>query len=71
MRVYAHQDDTLDGLLWRHAGRTAGLVETTLIANPGLADLGDVLPHGTSVEIPDAALLAPAAADQPLIKLWN
>ncbi len=71
MRVHAHQGDTLDALLWRHAGRTAALVEATLEANPGLADLGDVLPHGTAVEIPDAALFAPPVADKPLIKLWD
>ena len=41
MRVHAHQGDTLDALLWRHTGRTAALVEATLLANPGLADLGD------------------------------
>ena len=71
MRVHAHQGDTLDALLWRHAGRTAALVEQTLDANPGLADHGAVLPHGTAVDIPDAALAAPAAADLPLIQLWD
>lgn len=71
MRAIAHQGDTLDALLWRHAGRTAALLEATLQANPGLADLGDVLPHGTAVEIPASALRAPAAADQPLIQLWD
>ena len=71
MRAHAHQGDTLDALLWRHAGRTAALVEATLNANPGLADLGDVLPHGSAVDIPDDALRAPAVADKPLIQLWD
>lgn len=71
MRVYAHQGDTLDALLWRHTGRTAALVEATLVANQGLADLGAVLPHGTAVDIPEAALRAPATSEQPLIKLWD
>ena len=71
MRVHAHQGDTLDGLIWRHAGRTAALVEATLNANPGLADLGDVLPHGTAIEIPDDVLLAPSVTDLPLIQLWD
>lgn len=71
MRVYAHQGDTLDALLWRNTGRTAALLEATLDANPGLADLGVVLPHGTAVEIPEAALASPPVADQPLIQLWN
>ncbi|MBN8263026.1 MAG: tail protein X [Xanthomonadales bacterium] len=71
MRVHAHQGDTLDALLWRHTGRTVALVEATLAANPGLADLGVVLPHGTAVDIPESALRAPPLADQPLIKLWD
>ena len=71
MRVHAHQGDTLDALIWRHAGRTAALVEATLNANQGLADLGVVLPHGVAVEIPDALLRSPPVADQPLIKLWD
>lgn len=71
MRVYANQHDTLDALLWRHAGRTAALVEATLAANPGLADRGTVLPHGTAVDIPDDALNAPPVADIPLIQLWD
>lgn len=71
MRVQAHQGDTLDVLLWRHAGRTAGLVESTLLANPGLADLGVVLPHGATVEIPDHALRAAETTDLPLIQLWD
>ena len=71
MRVYAQQNDTLDALLWRHTGRTAGITEAVLLANPGLADLGSVLLHGTVVDIPDTALAAPASAHQPLIQLWD
>lgn len=71
MRVIAHQGDTLDALLWRHTGRTGALLEATLLANPGLAEFGTVLPHGTPVEIPEAALRAPAQADQQLIQLWD
>ncbi|WP_447936956.1 tail protein X [Thermomonas fusca] len=71
MRVHAHQGDTLDALLWRHAGRTAGLLEATLLANPGLAGLGVVLPHGAVVEIPDQAMRAAETADLPLIQLWD
>lgn len=71
MQVHAQQHDTLDALLWRHASRTRGLLEATLDANPGLADAGVVLPHGTAVAIPDAALRAPVQADQPLIQLWD
>ena len=67
MRVHAHQGDTLDCLLWRHTGRTAALVEATLLANPGLADLGDVLPHGTAIDMPDVA----EQPQQEILKLWD
>ncbi|WP_234014369.1 tail protein X [Cronobacter malonaticus] len=51
----------------RHYGRTEGVVETVLTANPGLAELGAVLPHGTAVELPD---IAPAPAAES-INLWD
>ena len=35
--VRAHEHDTLAGLCHRHLGRTAGTVEATLAATPGLA----------------------------------
>lgn len=53
--VYAHQDETLSHLLWRHFGqRTAGLVEQTYAANPELCQLPTALPAGTAVNIPRA-----------------
>lgn len=53
MKVYALQGDTLDALCARHYRRTEGVVEAVLLANPGLAELGEELPHGTAVELPD------------------
>ncbi|WP_318368557.1 tail protein X [Enterobacter sp.] len=53
MRVYAQQGDTLDQICTRYYGRTSGAVEAVLLANPGLADLGAVLPHGAAVDLPD------------------
>lgn len=70
LRVYAHQGDTLDKLCWRHLGRTAGLVEQALELNPGLSDLGPVLPHGTAVDLPEITT-TPAAAARPLVQLWD
>lgn len=53
--VYAHQDETLSHLLWRHLGqRTAGLVEQTYEANPSLCLLPPTLPAGTAVNIPSS-----------------
>lgn len=50
MKVRAHQYDTVDALCWRHYGRTQGVTEQVLKANPGLAEYGPFLPHGLQVE---------------------
>ncbi|MCF6782575.1 tail protein X [Stutzerimonas stutzeri] len=64
----AQQGDTLDALCWRHYGRTAGVVEQVLDANPGLADLGPVIPHGTLVQLPEQ----PVRAEQrQAVNLWD
>ena len=67
MRVRAQQGDTVEALVWRHLGRAAGAVEATFAANPGLADHGAVLPHGTPVEIPDTS----PAPQKRLVQLWD
>ncbi|HEY5804850.1 MAG TPA: tail protein X [Lysobacter sp.] len=69
MRVHALQGDTLDTLCWRHLGRTAGVLEAALEANPGIATLGAVLPHGTPVDLPEPANTAPAR--RALLQLWD
>lgn len=38
MKVRAYQYDTVDALCWRHYGRTQGVTEQVLKANPGLAE---------------------------------
>ncbi|MEA3581460.1 tail protein X [Klebsiella pneumoniae] len=38
MKVRAYQGDTVDALCWRHYGRTQGVTEQVLQANPGLAE---------------------------------
>ena len=68
MKVYAQQHDTLDAIVWRYCGRTAGLVEAVLELNPGLAALGPLLPHGCQIELPD---VKPAAVQKQLIQLWD
>ena len=62
------QGDTVDAIVWRHYGRTAGLVERVLDANPGLAELGAVLPNGTLVNLPEAA---PQAEQSQMVNLWD
>lgn len=49
MKVRAHQYDTVDALCWRHYGRTQGVTEQVLKANPGLAEYGPFLPHGLQI----------------------
>ena len=67
MRVIASQGDTLDALCYRHYGRTEGVVEAVLAVNPGLAELGAVLPHGTAVELPVVA----SSTTSETINLWD
>lgn len=62
------QGDTLDLICWRYYGQQSGAVEAVLDANPGLADLGDVIPLGTPITMPELA--APATELQP-IRLWG
>jgi phage tail protein X len=62
------QGDTLDYVCWKHYGQQSGAVEAVLAANPGLADLGEVLPTDTSITLPELA--QPATELQP-IRLWG
>ena len=66
--VIASQGDTVDAICWRYYGRTAGVTELVLEANPGLADLGPIIPHGTQVTLPDAA---PQAEQRQVVNLWD
>ena len=67
MRIITAQGDTLDALCFRHYARTAGAVEGVLAANPGLAELGVILPHGTGIELP-AINTAP---QRESVNLWD
>ncbi|MGO4813369.1 tail protein X [Cupriavidus sp. 2MCAB6] len=67
MRTRAMQGETLDAICQRIYGRTAGVTEAVMEANPGLADLGAVLPHGTEIEMPDTP---PQPAVQR-VQLWD
>ncbi|BCN08511.1 tail protein X [Ralstonia pseudosolanacearum] len=67
MRVRAIQGDTVDAICLRVYGRTAGVTEDVLLANPGIADLGPTLPHGTELDMPDISP-QPAVA---MVQLWD
>jgi phage tail protein X len=66
--IRAKQYDTVDALCWRHYGRTAGVTETVLEANPGLADHGPILPQGILVQMPDPYDAAP---QRKTVHLWD
>lgn len=67
MQLRSQQGDTLDLILFRHYGYTAGITEQVLNLNPGLATLGPIIPTGTLINMP----AAPTQAEQPLILLWD
>ncbi|RON97135.1 phage tail protein [Pseudomonas fluorescens] len=67
VNIRAQQNDTVDALCWRHYGRTAGVTEAVLDANPGLADHGPTLPQGLLVQMPEAQ----AAAQRQVVNLWD
>jgi phage tail protein X len=66
--VIANQGDTVDAICWRHYGRTAGVTEDVLRANPGLAEYGPTLPQGLIVSMPDAQS---TATQRQMVNLWD
>lgn len=67
MKIAAQQHETVEMLCYRYYGKTAGVTEAVLNANPGLADVGVFLPYGYAVEMPDRV---PAPATDTL-QLWD
>lgn len=51
--IYAIQNDTVDSICWREYGRSIGVVERVLEANPHLSEFGPFIPMGTKVQLPD------------------
>lgn len=52
----AQQGDTVDLICRRHYKRTEDVTEAVLLANPGLAAKGPVLPMGTQINLPRLTL---------------
>lgn len=67
--VTSQTGETLDALLWRALGSTAA-VSIVLAANPGVATQGPILPAGTGIQIPDAAISTTAPLRED-IRLWD
>ncbi|MFW6764981.1 tail protein X [Acinetobacter pittii] len=51
--IYAIQHDTVDAICWREYGRSTGVVERVLEANPHLSEFGPFIPMGIKVQLPD------------------
>lgn len=66
--IRAVHNDTVDLLCWRHYGRTVGVTEAVLGANPGLADYGAILPQGLIVRMPEDQTIAP---QRQMVNLWD
>ncbi|NVM87465.1 MULTISPECIES: tail protein X [unclassified Variovorax] len=67
MQVRTQQNDTVDLLCWRYLQRTQGVVEATLLLNPGLADRGPILPAGLLVELAEPA----STTTRRTVQLWD
>lgn len=67
VRYLTRDGDMLDALCMAHYGRTAGVVEAVLAANPGLADRGPVLAAGVVVLLPEL----PAPGPKQGLSLWD
>lgn len=58
---------SLDLILWRRFGRPGqALVEQTMVANPGLAALGPILPVGTVIVLPEVSRPTTRVKAQPI-----
>ncbi|WP_192457709.1 tail protein X [Musicola keenii] len=67
MQVIATQNDTVDLLCWQYYGKTSGVTEAVYAANPGLCDVGPLLPAGTVIILPDDTV----AALRDTVQLWD
>lgn len=67
MDVKALQGDTVDQLCYRYYGKTQGITEAVLEANPGLCEGGPFLAAGQVVTLPDAT----QSVQEDIIQLWD
>lgn len=62
------EGDTVDYIAWRYYGSTSNqLIEAVLLANPGLADYGPLLPAAIEVTLPEAQ----ATSKTEGVRLWD
>ena len=66
--LIAQEGDTLDRLIYRHYGLTAGMVEHALALNPQLATM-PILPMGQRVDLPDDT--SESQMEKDTLQLWS
>ena len=66
--IIAIQNDTIDTICWREYGRSAGVVEMVLEANPSIIVHGVFIPMGTEVILPD---IETPQQTKHTIQLWD
>lgn len=66
--ITAIQNDTIDSICWREYGRSSGVVEMVLEANPNIIEYDVFIPMGTQVLLPD--IETPQQTKQT-IQLWD
>ncbi len=68
MTVYVTVDgDTLDYIVWRHYGKTSGVLEQVLEQNRHLRQYDAVLPAGVQITLP----IIPEKNQKQKIKIWQ
>lgn len=67
MNIRSVQGDTIDLICYRYYGKTAGVTEQVIEANPALVNIGPELPNGTEVYLPEQT----ATAEKTTISLWD
>ena len=69
MQVRAQQNDNLDAIIYRHSGKSEGLLEIACELNPHLMNQ-PIIPIGTIVNLPDPDTEKISVATDTL-QLWS
>lgn len=68
MKVIAQQNDTLDLICYRVFGKTKGILERVLELNQNMTRLGEIIPIGTEVNLPERVT---EVQEKTMINLWD
>ncbi|WP_366655380.1 tail protein X [Fodinicurvata sp. EGI_FJ10296] len=59
--------DMIDAIVWRHYGRTDGVVERVIAANRHLEGYGPILPAGVEITLPPL----PTTPERRVTRIWG